>query len=790
MSPVPDDDEPGASRTFTRARRAGWLGRLWSGLRATGSSVAPGMDALPERIGRYRILRTLGQGGMGIVYAAEDPSLGRRIAIKTIIHPDGESQRRFRREARAAASVSHPHVGQIFEIGEDAGRLFIAMELLEGEPLAERLKRGPLPLRDALQLGREMLSALGALHAQGVVHRDLKPSNVFLTPHGTKLLDFGLARPLTVDSGPLSLESDLTRSGILVGTPRYMSPEQILGDPIDERTDVFAAGCVLFEAVSGRPAFPGAKAIEVMQATLHEQPPALAGPPAVVAIDRVIRRALAKSPADRFASAAAMDLELTGVVVGESDSAAPAAVALTRLVVLPFRVLRPDPEIDFLRLALADAVSTSLSGMPSLVIRSSAAGSSFAVEAPDLQSIATKLDVDLVLLGTLLRSGDRLRVSTQLVEAPSGTLTWSHTTESQVGDVFQLQDELARGIVEALSRTLGSPTRPERPGETPASARVYEFYLRANEASRDLAQLPVARDLYLRCVAEDPGFAPAWARLGRTHRVIGKYVEIPELAAHQARAEEALRRALELSPKLPLAHKLYAQLESELGRAQDAMVRLLRLAHEVRNDAELFAGLVHVCRYTGLFDASLAADREAQRLDPHLVTGVVHTYWQLGDFDHLLEQGRDGQTAHAFALLALGRQREAILAWEKAAQSFTASTPVVREWVADVHDFLSLSEASPSAVRKNLDGVFDPEEIFFVGTQAARLGMPEATAILGKAVDSGYAAWDALTRHPWIAPVREQPGFADVLQRAAVARERARVAFREAGGPGLLGLTE
>ncbi len=189
---------------------------------------------------------------MGIVYAAEDPSLGRRVALKTIAHPDEESRMRFRREARATASVNHPHACQIFEIGEDTGRLFIAMELLDGEPLSERLKRGPLALGEAMSLGREMLSALGALHAQGVVHRDLKPSNVFLTPHGTKVLDFGLARPLPkASTGALSRDSDLTRSGLMVGTPRYMAPEQILGDAIDARVDLFAAGSAA-SAVSGQ----------------------------------------------------------------------------------------------------------------------------------------------------------------------------------------------------------------------------------------------------------------------------------------------------------------------------------------------------------------------------------------------------------------------------------------------------------------------------------------------------------------------------------------------------------
>jgi len=299
----------------------------------------------------------------------------------------------------------------------------------------------------------------------------------------------------------------------------------------------------------------------------------------------------------------------------------------------------------------------------------------------------------------------------------------------------------------------------------------------------------VARDLYLRCVAEDPGFAPAWARLGRAHRMIGKFLETSELARHQVRAEEALRRALELSPQLPLAHKLYAHVEAEIGRAQDAMVRLLRLARETRNDAELFAGLVHACRYSGLLEASLAAHREAQRLDPHLPTGVVHTLWQRGDFEAVLEQtGSDGQMARCFALLALGRQPEALEAWEGVAKALSPQTPEVREWLDAVREFLTLSEASRPAVFKNLDGAFDPEEIFFVGTQAARLGMPEATTILGRAVDAGYPARDALARHPWIAPIRGEPGFADVLRRAEQARERAKDAFREAGGETLLGL--
>ncbi|MDP9323318.1 MAG: serine/threonine protein kinase, partial [Acidobacteriota bacterium] len=261
---------------------------------------------IPARIGRYAIERKLGEGGMGVVYAARDDRLERTIAVKTLSAPasDETARQRLWREARAAASVNHPNVCQIYEVGEDGGRLFIAMELLEGEALAERLRRGPLSPSDALPIGLGMLAALSALHTRGIVHRDLKPSNVFLTVHGVKLLDFGLARPEL--NGALSPAAGLTRTGIVMGTPRYMAPEQVTGDAVDTRSDLFAAGAILFEMLAGRPAFSGRTIVEVLHATRYEQPPALTGSPAVAAVDRVIRRAMAKRPAERPASAEAM----------------------------------------------------------------------------------------------------------------------------------------------------------------------------------------------------------------------------------------------------------------------------------------------------------------------------------------------------------------------------------------------------------------------------------------------------------------------------------------------------
>jgi tetratricopeptide (TPR) repeat protein len=263
-------------------------------------------ESVPERIGRYRVVELLGEGGMGRVFVAEDEMLQRQVAVKVLKEWGDSSRRRFLREARAAARISHPNVCPIFEVGEQGGRPYLATELLAGETLAKRLKRGPLSVDEALALARDMLAALGALHESGIVHRDVKPSNVFLTDHGAKLLDFGLARDLPRDvAAALASGSDLTPSGLLIGTPGYMAPEQILGHPVDERADLFAAGVIFYEALAGRRPFPGDSAVQVLSAVLHEDPLTLTGNP-LGAFDAPLRRALAKPPEQRFGSAGEM----------------------------------------------------------------------------------------------------------------------------------------------------------------------------------------------------------------------------------------------------------------------------------------------------------------------------------------------------------------------------------------------------------------------------------------------------------------------------------------------------
>jgi eukaryotic-like serine/threonine-protein kinase len=250
------------------------------------ASGAPG----PDHIGRYKIEEKIGEGGMGVVYAARDERLGRRVALKTIRgETDETSRQRLWREARAAAGVSHPNICQLYEVEESDGGLVLAMELLDGEPLGARVARGPLSPADTATIALQVLAALDALHARGVIHRDLKPSNLFLTPHGVKLLDFGLARPMASALGT-DAATQLTQAGVIVGTPNYMAPEQVLGQTLDVRADLFALAAMLFEMLSGKVAFGGATIVDVLHAVLHEQPPALSGGGTVAGLDRVIRR--------------------------------------------------------------------------------------------------------------------------------------------------------------------------------------------------------------------------------------------------------------------------------------------------------------------------------------------------------------------------------------------------------------------------------------------------------------------------------------------------------------------
>ncbi len=727
---------------------------------------------------------------MGVVYAAEDEHLGRSVALKLIQRARGSEQarQRFWREARAAARVSHPNICHVYDVGEHDGELFLAMEFLQGESLGSVIARSPLPVAEALRMMLQILEALEAIHACGLVHRDLKPSNIFITPTGPKILDFGLAR--LDERGADLTQTELTLPGVMLGTPQYMAPERLEGAPADARADIFAAGAVLFEMLSGKPAFGEGSVVEVLHAVMYERPAVLGGSPAIAAADRIIHRALSRKPADRYATARAMAddvrqaLQLTDS--GETVRARP----MSRLIVLPFRTLRSDPETDFLAFSLADAVTSSLSGLESLIVRSSVSASRYSAETPDLDALAQHADVDIVLTGTLLRAGSQVRVNAQLVEAPGGAVLWSMTSQIELGDVFQLQDTLTQRIVDSLAVPLSARDQRTLRSDVPGTAKAYEFYLRANQLGYEPKNWSLARDLYLQCLEEDPGYAPAWARLGRIYRVLGMYSETDSAECYR-QADAAFKRALALNPELPLAHNLYTNLEVELGNAREAMLRLLKRAQTRAGDAELFAGLVQACRYCGLLKASVAAYERARRLDPEIRTSVNHAYLMLGDYARAIESNvEDPPTLNSLALWLMGRQADAIALLRKIEEGTLTSGH--RLFLVALRSLLEGNRAvCADATARLLEGwrLRDPCPLFYLARHLSFLGDKErALALLNQAVEGGFYPYRFLARDPWLDALRGEARFTRIVRRAEARYREALTAFVQSGGDRVLGL--
>ena len=403
-----------------------------------------------ELASRYRIERALGEGGMGRVFEALDLHLERRVAIKLIREDldDPKSRERFLHEARAAATLSHPNACQLYEVAEHEGHPFLVMELLDGEPLSARLKRGPLPKDEAVGLLKQLMSVLIEFHEAGLIHRDLKPSNVFVSDQGLKLLDFGLARqPQRTESLTVSA---LTVPGAVRGTLRYMAPEQITGDPVDARTDVFALGVMFFEVLTGRLPFDVPTNLDWLQSVLKEDAPPM-GNPELRDLEPLVKRALKRNPEDRYPSIADMSADLEAILSGEAppQPVAPEQDGAIRLVVLPFRMQPPDKELEALQDGVPEALTALLSGRPDLRMMSNRLAEKFG-ESADLVEVGRTLKVDRLITGTLLKAAEAVRVTVQLVNAADGSVQWSQTSQHAVDTLLKLQDAICDQIAREL----------------------------------------------------------------------------------------------------------------------------------------------------------------------------------------------------------------------------------------------------------------------------------------------------------------------------------------------------
>jgi len=484
---------------------------------------------------------------MGEVYRARDTRLDRIVALK-VLHPhamaDAGLRLRFEREARVVAALNHPHICTLFDVGRQDDLEYIVMEFLDGETFESRLRSGPVPPSDVHGYARQLASALSAAHARAVVHRDIKPSNLFITTAGTvKVVDFGIASEAMVP--PDAETNPGTEEGMFVGTMAYAAPEQLRGDPVDERSDLFALGTVLYELLAGKSPFARRTAFDQMGAILHEDPPVLpSGVPLPLAF--AVTRCLAKRPEDRFQSAQALLEQLDSTPAATVRSA-------PSIAVLPFDDLSPKRDQEYLCDGIADELITALMGLEGVRVASRTSAFQFKDKSQDVAGIGRRLRVKTVLEGTVRVAGPRLRVTVRLIDVLEGFQVWSKKYDRSFDDIFEVQDEIARAVVAQLKVTLSQGDAPLVSHGT-ANVAAYNLYLRGRHMifKLTLEGLTGGMALLNEAIEAQPDYADAYA----TQAYCYLLYSFSEAAPRQVMplAKQAAERALELNPRLADGH--------------------------------------------------------------------------------------------------------------------------------------------------------------------------------------------------------------------------------------------
>jgi serine/threonine protein kinase/tetratricopeptide (TPR) repeat protein len=713
--------------------------------------LAPG-----SLVGPYVIGASVGAGGMGEVFRARDPRLGREVAVKVLLGegaPEPERLARFEQEARAAAALSHPNILTIHDVGLHEGRPYLVTELLEGRTLRELLQRGPLPARQVVALGLQLGRGLAAAHSVRIVHRDIKPENLFLTQDDTlKILDFGLAK-LRPDTPLGSNETTLAASQSMgvSGTPAYMAPEQLRGEPLDGRADLFALGAVLYELLTASSPFRRQTAVATLAAILHEPAPPLDAPPA---LERLIRRCLEKEPGERFQSARDVVFALeTALGAGESTAAPPPSTqaAPRSIAVLPFKDLSPTRDQDHLCEGLAEDLLVSLSRIAGLRIAARSSAFQFSEEARDVRAIGARLGVATVLEGSVRKIGDRLRVNVQLLDVADGYQRWSERYDRKLEDVFAIQDDIAERVATALRGVL-SHEEKKALHHPETAVESYEYFLRGRQLLNRFSRpnIEAARGMFERAIELDPSYAPAWSGLAEAHA--WTYQWWAGSVEDLERADRASRRALELAPNLAEAHAARG-FALELARRYDDAAAEFEQA--LRINPDLFDALYLYAR------SAFSAGRIEKSVELFRRAGDARSE----DFQSMILLG---QSLNILGRAAEAREaiREGVRRAERALELNPTDSRALSLGGTALGDLGEADRALRWSARA-LELYPDEQSVLINGAcLRAKLGRKaEALEILERVFERGYGQRDWIERDPDYDSLRDEPRFKALLDK-------------------------
>ena len=598
---------------------------------------------ISETVSHYRILKMLGAGGMGEVYLAEDTRLGRQVALKFLpssYQYDSERRTRFLKEARAASSLRSPNIAAIYDIGEHDGAMFIAMEYVDGEVLSHRIDRRTLPTSDVIDISMQIADALDEAHTLGIVHRDVKSSNLIVTERGlVKMLDFGLAKMI---QGPSPLDSTdptvaiggQTAVGVVLGTVSYMSPEQALGRDVDQRSDIFSHGVVIYEMLTGRLPFEGASATEIIDNIVHKEPIAIARfnydvPPE---LERIVRKCMEKDRERRYHSAREVSIDLrnlrrdsdTGAVTSsafrktQSTRRVRSRRAIDSLAILPLINAGGDPDTEYLSDGITESIINNLSQLPKLRVMARSTVFRYKGKEVDPQRVGQELGVRASLSGRVLQRGDLLIIRAELVDTEDGSHLWGEQYNRKLSDIFTIEEEISREISDKLRLKLSGAEKKQLTKRYTENTEAYQLYLKGRFYwnKRTPEGLTKGIEYFQQAIVSDPGYALAYAGLADSYNILVSY---SALAPHDAfpKAKAAAAKALEIDGKLAEAHTSLAFVKFgydwDWAEAERGFKQAIQLNPGYAFAHNFYAVLLSAL---GRFDEAFVLIRNAQQLDP------------------------------------------------------------------------------------------------------------------------------------------------------------------------------